>query len=61
MSVSNVDRILVLESEIEYLRTEIRPSATGHIHTAIYVLELRLEDLWEELSEEDQTWLALKR
>lgn len=40
-------RISVLEEEIEYLRlrTLIRPSATGHIYTAISVLEDRIKEL----------------
>lgn len=38
-------RISVLEEEIEYLRTLIRPQATGHIYTAISVLEDRIKEL----------------
>ena len=38
-------RISVLEEEIEHLRTLIRPSATGHIYTAIGELEDRIKEL----------------
>ena len=38
-------RISVLEEEIEHLRTLIRPQATGHIYTAISVLQDRIKEL----------------
>ena len=35
----------VLYQEIEYLKTQIQPTATGHIHTAISVLKNRIENI----------------
>lgn len=35
--------------EVEHLRTKIRESDTGHIHTAISVMEHRIKELREQL------------
>jgi predicted neuraminidase len=49
------DRIVALLYEIEYLKKQIQPTDTGHIHTAIAVLRNRLDQLIEELVNEDNT------
>ena len=46
--VTNTTVINVLEKEIEYARSQIRPQATGHIYTAISWMENRLEQLKNE-------------
>ena len=51
--VQKLERIFVLEDEIMYAQTCILPSATGHIHTSIYWMKHRLEQLKEELELED--------
>jgi hypothetical protein len=35
----------VLKSEIELLKTRLRPEDTGHLHTAIAVMENRVAEL----------------
>jgi hypothetical protein len=37
------EHMLALEREIEYLRTQLKHEDTGHIHTAIAVLEFRVK------------------
>jgi hypothetical protein len=44
----------VLTSQIEYLKTEIREHSTGHIHTAISVLNHRIQQLEQQFLEEQQ-------
>jgi hypothetical protein len=44
----------VLTSQIEYLKTEIREHSTGHIHTAIGVLNHRIQQLEQQFLEEQQ-------
>jgi|ETNmetMinimDraft_21_1059911.scaffolds.fasta_scaffold03004_2 hypothetical protein len=46
---SEVERIMVLMEEIAILKTKLQPHDTGHIHTAISVLEERVEELQHEL------------
>ena len=41
-------RIELLKKEIEYAKTCLRPTATGHIHTAINWLEHRVKELQKE-------------
>ena len=38
-------RIAVLKDEVQYLNTQLQPHDTGHIRTAIYVLEDRIREL----------------
>ena len=49
------DRIVALLYEIEYLKKQIQPTDTGHIHTAISVRRNRLDQLIEQLVNEDNT------
>ena len=48
------DIIDVLKSQIEYLKTEIREHGTGHIHTAIGVIDHRIQQLEQQFLEEQQ-------
>jgi len=48
------DVINVLQNEIDYLKTEIREYDTGHIHTAINVLNHRIQQLEKQFLEEQQ-------
>lgn len=41
----NLITINVLEREIEYAKSRLRPHDTGHIHTAISWMENRIEEL----------------
>jgi len=43
------DRIVALMYEIEYLKKQLQPHDTGHIHTTISVMRNRLNQLIEEL------------
>jgi len=38
-------RIEILESEVEYAKSQLQPHDTGHIHTTISWLQQRIEDL----------------
>ena len=40
-----ITRIAVLKDEVQYLHTQLQPHDTGHIRTAIYVLEDRIKEL----------------
>jgi hypothetical protein len=44
-----LDHMLALKDEIEILKTKIKPSCTGHIHTTISTLENRVKEITEEL------------
>lgn len=48
------DTINVLTNEVEYLKTEIREYDTGHIHTAINVINHRIEQLEKQFLQEQQ-------
>ena len=43
--------LLALQEEITHAKTCIRPTATGHIHTAIGWMEHRVKELSKELDE----------
>lgn len=60
MNIDIVTTIIVLKHEIDYLKTLIQPSATGHIYTAISVLESRISDLKESVTEVEKSFLILK-
>lgn len=60
-SKSNLDRYIIISEEIEILTEMIQPTATGHIRTAISVLEMRLSDIFNELTPEEKTWLAIQK
>ena len=38
-------RIAVLQDEVQYLNTQLQPHDTGHIRTAIHVLQDRIRQL----------------
>ncbi len=44
-----VTTIRVLQNEIEVLETRIKPQATGHLHTAISVINERIDELVDEV------------
>lgn len=49
----------VLQREIEVLRGKLQPHDTGHIYTAINVLEQRIEEiLGRETDTEAEGWTA---
>tara|TARA_B110000285_G_scaffold214687_1_gene260326 strand:- start:757 stop:930 length:174 start_codon:yes stop_codon:yes gene_type:complete len=45
-----MEKIRFLQDEIEILESRIKPSATGHLHTAISVLNGRVDELVGTLS-----------
>lgn len=57
--IDNLTKYLVLRDVIESLWDEVRPTATGHIRTAISVLSHRLSSLEEQLSPEELTYVTL--
>ena len=38
-------RLAVLQDEIEVHKSRLQPTGTGHLHTAISVIERRIEEL----------------
>ena len=46
--IDNVKRMQILEEEIEVLRGQLQEHDTGHIHTAIGVLQDRVRELRQE-------------
>ena len=47
----DMEHIIHLIREIDYLRTQIKPHDTGHIHTTINTLENRVEELMRKKEE----------
>ena len=43
-----IDAIKVLRNEVEVLTSRLKPHATGHLHTAIGVINSRIDELIEE-------------
>jgi len=52
MIMSDVDRLVYLVEEIGILKTRIEDHSTGHIRTAINVLNERVSELKEKLNNE---------
>ena len=50
--MTDVERLIFLVEEIGILKTKIREHDTGHIHTAINVLEHRVKEVKEKLNNE---------
>ena len=44
--------IEVLKTEMDVLASRLEPHDTGHLHTAIYVLKHRVEELEKEVKED---------
>ena len=44
--------IEILKTEMEVLASRLEPHDTGHLHTAIYVLKHRVEELEKEVKED---------
>jgi hypothetical protein len=44
-----LERIFILEDEIKFAQSHLRPSATGHIHTAISWMTMRRDELKKEV------------
>jgi hypothetical protein len=51
----------VLAQEIQLLKSRIQPIDTGHIYTTINVLESRVVELENTLTQEEHTWYALNK
>ena len=60
--ISRIDKIFYLADEIEVLKSRVGEHGTGHIKTAIHVMEYRIEELKAELRdmEKTQVWKTLK-
>jgi FtsZ-binding cell division protein ZapB len=46
--LERINTITVLELEVEVLESKVKPNATGHIITAIGVLNSRIDELRKE-------------
>ena len=49
---SKTKHIDVLKTEMDVLASRLEPHDTGHLHTAIYVLKHRVEELEREVKED---------
>lgn len=47
--MDKLDYLEVLYKELEYAKSCLQPSDTGHIHTAIGWIEQRIDDLKDEI------------
>jgi len=54
MKINCVDRLLILQSEIQILKERLQPHDTGHIHTAISVLSERATEVADNLKKKTQ-------
>lgn len=52
--ITNQDRLDVLNSEIEYAKSQLREHDTGHIHTSIHWMEHRCEQLRNNIKTEER-------
>ena len=50
----------VIQAEIATLYDMLRPEDTGHIFTAISVLENRLREIKEQMTEQERTFITLR-
>jgi len=48
------NHINVLKTEVEVLATRLEPHDTGHLHTTIYTLKHRIEELEIENGQEEE-------
>jgi len=48
------EHIIHLIREVDYLRTQIKPHDTGHIHTTINTLEHRISELMSDYDSPEQ-------
>ena len=49
---SKTKHIDVLKTEMDVLASRLEPQDTGHLHTAIYVLKHRVEELEKEVKKD---------
>ena len=49
---SKTKHIEVLKTEMDVLASRLEPRETGHLHTAIYVLKHRVEELEKEVKKD---------
>ncbi len=47
----DINRVAHLKGEINLLRSRLKPSATGHLHTTIGVLEERVKEIQKQLDD----------
>ena len=47
--MKDTDRLIMLMEEIALLKTRLQPHDTGHIHTAISVLQERVREVKAEI------------
>ena len=47
-----MNHVVHLKDEVNTLKMRLKPSATGHIHTAISVLENRIKEVEKELADD---------
>ena len=49
---TDVEKIIILMEEIEILKSRIKPQATGHLYTAINVIQERVLELQDKVEKE---------
>ena len=48
--ISKPAKVIAIEEEIVYAKSQLQPHDTGHIHTTISTLQSRVEELEEEIN-----------
>ena len=48
-----INHLVHLKDEVNTLKMRLKPSATGHLHTTIGVLEERIKEVEEELKKDE--------
>jgi hypothetical protein len=61
MIQDSLTTLQVLAQEIQLLKSRIQPTDTGYIYTTINVLESRVVELENTLTQEENTWYALNK
>lgn len=60
MMIDQLTYYNVIQAEIATLYDMLRPEDTGHIYTAISVLENRLREIKEQMTEQERTFITLR-
>jgi len=51
--INDLIRVDVIKDEIAYAKSQLQPHDTGHLHTTIYTLKSRIEELEKENGKEE--------
>tara|TARA_Y100000022_G_scaffold148376_1_gene130067 strand:- start:9 stop:191 length:183 start_codon:yes stop_codon:yes gene_type:complete len=52
MKINQTERLMILMDEISIAKSQLQPTDTGHIHTAINWMETRVDEVKKDIDEE---------